>query len=360
MSERKRINLERFGKLEWVAIAAFILLIALGVLGASGLAERIINSFAGNPANQISPISSQPSVAITSNTPQLSKELIYSGSRLISVEDANASAAPPADLAVWRPSTGVWYVLGGQGSQQVFMQWGTNGDTTVPGDYDGDGKTDFSVFRPSEGNRYIQRSSDSSMNAYQFGLSNDKTAQADFDGDGKTDAAVFRPSNGTWYILRSSDAGVIYQQFGLSTDTPATADFDGDGKADIGVWRNDSAAFYSINSSNGQLQTINYGQAGDVPVCGDYDGDGRADYAVRRGNQWLIRQSSNLQTQTITWEQATDKAVQNDYDGDGKLDVAVWRESNGTWYIRNTSTGGLRQVQWGMTGDIPVPAFYRR
>ncbi len=33
-------------------------------------------------------------------TPQLSKEYLYAGSRLLSVEDANANAAPPADLAV--------------------------------------------------------------------------------------------------------------------------------------------------------------------------------------------------------------------------------------------------------------------
>ncbi|MGI8641618.1 MAG: FG-GAP repeat domain-containing protein [Pyrinomonadaceae bacterium] len=362
MSERKRNSLERFGRLEQIAIAAFILLLAIGVFGASRLAERIINSFAGNPSNQTSQISSQPLNPVITGTPQLSKEYIYvGGSRLLVVEDANANAAPPADLAVWRPATGIWYVLGGSGSQQVYVQWGGSGDIPVPGDYDGDSKTDFSVFRPSEGNWYIQRSSDSSMNAYQFGLSNDKTAQADFDGDGRTDAAVFRPSNGTWYILRSSDGGMTSQQFGLSTDTPAAADFDGDGKADIGVWRDGSAAFYSLNSSIGGLQTINYGQAGDIPVCGDYDGDGRADYALKRGNLWLIRQSSNSQTQTITWEQTSDKTVQNDYDGDGKTDVAVWRESNGTWYIRNSANPGQpRIVQWGMAGDYPVPAFYRR
>src|SRR5215204_4959215 len=34
-----------------------------------------------------------------------SKEYIYAGSQLLAVEDANANAVVPADLAIWRPST---------------------------------------------------------------------------------------------------------------------------------------------------------------------------------------------------------------------------------------------------------------
>ena len=80
-------------------------------------------------------------------TPQLSKEYIHAGSRLLAVQDSNATASPPYDLAVWRPTSGNWYVLGGTGSQQTTYGWGTPGDIPVPGDFDGDGKTDFSVYR---------------------------------------------------------------------------------------------------------------------------------------------------------------------------------------------------------------------
>jgi hypothetical protein len=92
-------------------------------------------------------------------TPQLSREYVYAGSRLLAQVDANAQESPPADLAVWRPTTGGWWVLGGQGSLPVNYNWGTNGDDPVEGDYDSDGKTDFAVFRPGNNTWYIVDSS---------------------------------------------------------------------------------------------------------------------------------------------------------------------------------------------------------
>jgi len=298
----------------------------------------------------------------TTSSVQLSKEYIYAGSRMLAVEDANANAAPPADLAVWRKSTGTWYVLNSSNQQWTVQQWGNGTDQAAPADYDGDGKTDFSIFRPSEGNWYVIGSSNGAMSSSHLGISTDTVAPADYDGDGRTDLAVYR--DGTWYVVRSSDQTVTYTQFGLSTDTPTPKDFDGDGKADFTVWRASAGMFYTLRSSDGALQTQGGAQASDVPVSADYDGDGRTDYAVRRGNDWIYIQSSDGALQVITWQQASDQAVENDYDGDGKVDIAVWRESTGMWYIRQSSKIGqaneLRQVQWGTTGDTPVPAFYRR
>jgi len=129
-------------------MVGIIVFVALGVLGAGlkyldddaqrELARRAntkgnLNNQDQSFLNKINPFLSPPD---PTPTPQLSKSYIYSGSRLLAVEDANANAAPPADLAVWRPSSGVWWVLGGTGSQQFSSGWGTDGDDPVEGDSD--------------------------------------------------------------------------------------------------------------------------------------------------------------------------------------------------------------------------------
>lgn len=360
--QRKRLSAS-------LTILTFVALVAVGVFASNdwlpstdGLTGKKTGWFGTQlPANASS--SWNPFAApLPTPTPQLSKEYIYAGSRLLAVEDSNANAIPPADLAVWRPSTGTWWIMGGSNSAQVTQSWGTSGDKPVPGDYDGDGKTDFSIYRPSTGQWFVLQSSDYAWApVFAWGTPSDVRVPADYDGDGRTDRAVWRPSDGIWYIVRSSDGASFYQPFGMNGDVPAPADYDGDGRADIAVWRSSDQKFYSINSSNGTMSITSVGQSSTQPVSSDYDGDGRADHAVRNGPNWIIRQSSNDQITTIAWQQAADLAVHNDYDGDGKTDIAVWRDSSGNWYIRQSALGNsLRQVQWGVSGDIPVPALYRR
>jgi len=102
------------------------------------------------------------------------------------------------------------------------VQWGNGADITVPGDYDGDGRTDVAVFRPANGTWFIVKSSTRTAIGVQWGNGADVPVPGDYDGDGKTDLAVYRPSGGTWFIRQSSTgyATSVSFQWGLSSDIP--------------------------------------------------------------------------------------------------------------------------------------------
>jgi uncharacterized delta-60 repeat protein len=256
-----------------------------------------------------------------------------------------------ADVSIYRPSTGTWYIINSAGGVN-YTQWGNSTDKIVPADYDGDGKADVAIYRPSTGTWYLLNST-GGITYTQWGFSTDIPVPADYDGDGKADIAIYRPSNGTWYILKST-GGVIYTQWGFSTDKPVPADYDGDGKADVAIYRPNTGTWYSLNSTTGYSQT-QWGISTDIPVPADYDGDGKTDLAIYRPNTgtWYLLNSTTgvIYTQ---WGNSTDILVPADYDGDGKADIAVYRPSTGTWYIIN-STGGVRYTQWGISTDKPIP-----
>ncbi len=219
-------------------------------------------------------------------------------------------------------------------------------------DFDGDGRADISVYRPSDGMWYLLGSRNG-FTSSQFGISTDILAPADFDGDGKTDLAVYR--DGTWFLQRSRD-GFTGIAFGAATDIPVPADFTGDGRAEIAVFRPSDGGWYMFNLVNNQVSSVQFGQTGDVPVAADYDGDGRADVAVYRNGTWFLQRSQSGFT-GIAFGESADKPVPADYDGDGKADIAVFRPSNGMWYLLQ-STKGFTGVQFGFGTDLPVPADY--
>ena len=242
-----------------------------------------------------------------------------------------------------------------------FGPFGNNTDVPIPGNYEGRGRAQLqAVWRPSTGGWYIMDSS-GTFRSFNWGGQGNIPLPADYDGDGVDDLMVWDPSSGDWFLFPSGGYGPYgyynnsysVTQLGQAGDVPVPADYDGDGQVDRAVWRPSEGNWY-IKSSG--APPVQWGQAGDIPVPGNYEGLG-TDLAVFRPveGKWYILNNSRTAGWWEGWGQAGDIPVPGDYDGDGKTDVAVFRPSNATWYWINSSTGSGYYMAYGETGDIPIP-----
>jgi len=154
-------------------------------------------------------------------------------------------------------------------AQKAF---GMTGDIPVPADYDGDGRVDMAVFRPSEGLWIVNGGP-----VVRLGAAGDIPVPADYNGDGRVDMAVFRPSQGLWIM---QDGTVV--KFGIRGDIPVPADYNGDGRADIAVFRPFPSdwpdGMWFIWGSG----AYKWGVQGDIPVPADYFGQGKVLIGVFR------------------------------------------------------------------------------
>lgn len=265
------------------------------------------------------------------------------------------------DIAVYRPSTGIWYVSRSTGGFSA-SQFGLSTDKPVAADYDSDGKADIAVFR--DGVWYWIKSSNNTFASGTTGQTGD-IPQGGFRGrfylrgnmnpDGTPGLLTFRPSEAAFYVQNPYEAPHTVNLQGMpvtSADIPVAADYDGDQYDDVAVFRDGN--WYYLSSNDSGVWNFRFGLAGDRPVIGDFDADGRTDYAVFRPSTgvWYIQKSTEG-FYAAQWGLSDDLPAPADYDGDGKTDIAVYRPSNGVWYIAKSS-GGFYFEQFGLAGDIPA------
>jgi hypothetical protein len=86
------------------------------------------------------------------------------------------------------------------------VNWGHGllNDVPIPGDYDGDRAADPAVWRPGSGVWYVLRSSMQLADYYAipWGLAayDDRPVVGDYNGDGVTDLGIWRGTTGTWFV----------------------------------------------------------------------------------------------------------------------------------------------------------------
>ena len=260
------------------------------------------------------------------------------------------------DIGIYRPGPSEWWINRSSTSQTLALQFGASGDMVVPGDYTGDGKADIAIWRPTNGFWFVLRSEDFSFFAFPFGATGDIPVPADYDGDNKADPALFRPSTALWFLAQST-AGNQIIQFGSAIDKPLPADYDGDGKADLAVRRptGGNSEWWISRSTAGSLALV-FGVETDLGVPGDYTGDGKTDIAFWRPSTgfWFVLRSEDFSFFAVPFGASGDIPAPGDYDGDGKWDRAIFRPANANWFIDRT-TAGVQIVQFGATGDNPIP-----
>jgi hypothetical protein len=242
------------------------------------------------------------------------------------------------------------------------MNWGFPTDKIAASHFDLDGKTDIAIFRDGWLHAW------SSLNGHKqliLGAAGDKPIMGNFSDDNSDleDWAVRGMREGVpkwfvregWTIFTSNYSPDVLTLPGeLASDKPIVGDFNGDGRDEVGFFRDGVWNSFDIRgyapSSNFQ-----WGKAGDIPVPGDYDGDRQTDYAIFRpstGDWWINRSTEG--TLGVHFGQNGDVPVPADYDGDGKVDIAIYR--NGVWYQFLSASETVHGEQWGLPGDIPIPA----
>ena len=279
---------------------------------------------------------------------------------------ANAFAAD--GLAVVDPATNLWRIQSSDGKGGYSaIKWGLKGDVQVPADYDGDRIKDVAVWRPSNGIWYILRSGDGLVSRVQWGQTTSATSgriqdipvPADYDGDGIADLAVWRPVDGKWYVLTSQTGFVASKasisQLGNYGDTPVPADYDGDGVTDVAVFRSTENRWFIEESKTGRLKARNFGNENDLLVPADYTGDGRTDLAVFRAGVWFVQDIATDEIEQFEFGFTDSQPVPGDYDGDGTADYAVYRQ--GTWYIYDSGTPRFHTLTFGREGDVPLTSL---
>lgn len=143
---------------------------------------------------------------------------------------------------------------------------------------------------------------------------------------------------------------------GSGTLTFAPGDYDGDARNDLAVYRD--GVWFVLRSSDSAVSISNWGLAGDRPVSGDFDGDGSTDIGIYRAGVWWIQESLTGTARVIPFGIGTDIPTVGDYDGDGTSDIAVFRPADGDWYVLKSSDTTITGVNWGLAGDVPIPAAY--
>lgn len=267
----------------------------------------------------------------------------YSYALLHDLGISEPSYSYQTQIAVYRPSTGVWYILAPDHVTMYSIQWGTPGDIPVPADYLGAdlyGRWfDFAIFRPSNQTVYIDSNGTMQLAQNVSGgpgsganpqyIAYQSRDLADHNDLGTPALLVTQPqgtNSQTPHCVAGQGGGAAcstWTGFGNPTDQLALYDYGitviSQSPPDtlshvssISVFRPSNGTWYvRVGGDTTQVaQTVQYGVNGDYEVAGNWNGP--TGYGVVETN------------------------------------LAVFRPCNGTWYIHGRGGSADSSIQFGV------------
>ncbi|WP_027344376.1 FG-GAP repeat domain-containing protein [Hamadaea tsunoensis] len=273
-----------------------------------------------------------------------------------------------------------------------------------PTDFNGDGRSDIVAFNQgSAGDAYVATSTGSSFagtsvkwNDY-FGLGGETTLTGDFNGDGKDDAVTFThgdsangPAGADVYVALStggSFAGGVkwHDWFSPAAEIAAVGDVNGDGKDDVITFTHDAIVNGTANADvyvalstgssfgAGQKWQDFFAPAGEYPAVADVNGDGKADIITftqgpsTAADVYVALSTGSSFGPGVKWHDLF--AVGNevprvgDVNGDGKADIVTFTcDANADVYVAlsNGSSFVGTTVKWNdyfcLPGEFPYLA----
>jgi len=156
----------------------------------------------------------------------------------------------------------------------------------VPGDWNGDGRSELGVYDPDTATWYLDLNGDgrwdgTPTDASAFhGFAGVIPVTGDWNGNGKTEIGVYDPNTAKWYLDFNGNGkwdGTTIDHtawFGFNGAVPITGDWNGDRITDIGIFYD--GEWFIDSNGNGTYEidfdeTFTFGISGDVPITGDWN-----------------------------------------------------------------------------------------
>jgi hypothetical protein len=265
-------------------------------------------------------------------------------------------------------TTGVKWMIrnaNSSGAPDSSFWFGLPGQTTVVGDWNGDGIDTPGTYEPLTGTWRLRNSNTSGgadITPFSYGGSQFIPVVGDWNGDGKTTIGLYEPTAGTWSLRNSNSAGspdITPFSYGGNQYIPVVGDWNNDGKTTIGVYEPNSGT-WSLRNSNtagsADITPFSYGGNQYTPVVGDWNNDGKTTIGLfeKTAGTWSLRNSNSAGSPDITpfsYGGSQFKPVVGDWNNDGITTIGLYESNSGSWQLRNTNSAGSPDLNFQYGGS---------